>query len=323
MSSTPWINKYRPGKLKHIVGQDVVIKNLQNWIKSRDLPHVILQGPPGTGKTSAVISLANELFGKYKTERILELNASNDRGINIVRNDIMKFTKFSIDDIENIPNFKLIVLDEADAMTQDAQAALRQIIEDNSQKARFIFMCNYINKIIEPLKSRCAVLKFNNVSGKNFSKRLKKIAKNENMIISKKIIKKIVKLSEGDMRNGIMCLQNLKYLRCEITDREVLEEYGIISNEYLSLIIFIIKEKNIKKIHKLTKDILSYGIDIARLIKQLSFTISKDKLIIEKAKKNMIQYYLDVLIRIREGGDEYIQLFSLLSMSAELIQLKN
>lgn len=164
-----------------------------------------------THNTSTVISLAKELYGsKLMEKRVLELNASDERGIDVVRNKIIKFSRTSIS--SSYPTYKLVILDEADAMTSEAQLALGTVIETMSKTTRFCFICNYINKIIPPILSRCRQFRFENITDNNMKKRLKYIAKNENLVVDEEVVDKVIEISKGDIRHSIMLLQNLKYM---------------------------------------------------------------------------------------------------------------
>ncbi|MGI0056865.1 MAG: replication factor C small subunit, partial [Nitrosarchaeum sp.] len=204
--SNMWVEKYRPMKLSSIVNQREVIGSLKSLLKNvSEIPHLMFSGSAGVGKTTTALCLAREILGEYWKDHTLELNASDERGINMVRERVKKFARFSGLDTK-IP-FKLIILDEADEMTSDAQTALRRIIEDTARYCRFILIANNISKIIEPLQSRCAVFKFTRISEKEVVSYLEEICKKEKIKFDEKGLRTIYSYSEGDMRHAINILQ--------------------------------------------------------------------------------------------------------------------
>ncbi len=201
-----WVEKYRPMKLSNIVNQKEVIGSLSALLRNTpEMPHLMFSGSAGVGKTTAALCIAREILGDSWREYTLELNASDERGINMVRDRVKKFARFSGLDT-SIP-FKLVILDEADEMTPDAQTALRRIIEDTSVHCRFIMIANNISKIIEPLQSRCAVFKFTRISEEDVAGYLEEICKKEKLKYTKDGLKTIYSYSEGDMRHSINMLQ--------------------------------------------------------------------------------------------------------------------
>src|SRR5574338_1084422 len=195
--ATMWVEKYRPEKLSSIINQKEVIGSLKSLLKNTsEIPHLMFSGSAGVGKTTAAICLAREILGDHWKEYTLELNASDERGINMVRERVKKFARFSGLDT-SIP-FKLIILDEADEMTSDAQTALRRIIEDTAKHCRFIMIANNISKIIEPLQSRCAVFKFTRIPEEDIVSHLEEICKKEKIKYNADGLKTLYQYSEGD-----------------------------------------------------------------------------------------------------------------------------
>lgn len=199
-----WIEKYRPSTLDEVSSHKQIIKTLRKFISNNTLPHLCFYGPPGTGKTSTCVALARELYGRHYRVMVLELNASDDRGIGVVRTRIKDFASTCAFDVSGV---KLIILDEADAMTNEAQLALRRIMELYSDNVRFCIICNYLTKIIDPLQSRCNKFKFNALESKHIKKRIDFIAGEEGITLEKGVKSVLVKECSGDMRSIVNSLQ--------------------------------------------------------------------------------------------------------------------
>lgn len=230
--SSSWIEKYRPKHLKNIIGQNNIISTIKNMIKHNySITNLLFYGMPGTGKTTTILSLCYELFGPNNFKnRVLELNASDERGIGVVRDSILRFAKTSLSSPDpNYPSppIKLIILDEADAMTYDAQSALRKIMEDYLETTRFCIICNYIEKIIKPIVSRCMFFNFVPLDNKLIIRHLKKIAEKEKLKLNDEDIENIYKSYNGDLRQAISSLQQLKYIDDEDLEDEIMEKFNI------------------------------------------------------------------------------------------------
>merc|ERR1719373_906585 len=202
----PWVEKYRPDRIDDVAQQEEVVKALQGSLQTGELPNLMFYGPPGTGKTTVALALMKQFFGKDWKTRVKELNASDDRGIQAVREKVKTFAQLTIgtsgaaDLAASKARFRVVILDEADSMTHDAQASLRRIMEEFVHVTRFIIICNYVSKIIEPLHSRCSKFRFQLV-GADFQKaRLLTICKEENIKIVGKSLDSLIALSKGDMR---------------------------------------------------------------------------------------------------------------------------
>lgn len=202
----PWVEKYRPHLLKDIVGNEETVERLQQIAQDGNMPHMIISGLPGIGKTTSIHCLAHEMLGDSYSQAVLELNASDDRGIDVVRNTIKHFAQKKC----HLPagRHKIIILDEADSMTAGAQQALRRTMELYSNSTRFAFACNQSNKIIEPLQSRCAILRYSKLSDEQVLKRLLEIIKAENVEYTNDGLEAIIFTAEGDMRQAINNLQS-------------------------------------------------------------------------------------------------------------------
>ncbi|KAI9101280.1 P-loop containing nucleoside triphosphate hydrolase protein [Phlyctochytrium arcticum] len=201
----PWVEKYRPVVLKDIVGNEETVSRLQIIGQEGNMPNIIISGPPGIGKTTSILCLANELLGPLQKEAVLELNASDDRGIDVVRNRIKMFAQKKV----SLPasRHKIIILDEADSMTAGAQQALRRTMEIFSSTTRFALACNMSSKIIEPIQSRCAILRYARLSDEQLLKRLTEVCAFENVKYSPEGLEAIIFTAEGDMRQAINNLQ--------------------------------------------------------------------------------------------------------------------
>lgn len=200
-----WVEKYRPKRIGDVVDQEEVVNSIKNILNNpNEMPHLLFAGPAGVGKTTIALCLVRELLGENWRDNTLELNASDERGINMVREKVKMFARFT--SMQNIP-FKIIILDEADEMTSDAQTALRRIMEDTSRTTRFILICNYLSQIIEPIQSRCVVFKFRALSKDDVVNHLIKICKNENIKYDEDALEEIYKFTEGDLRHSINILQ--------------------------------------------------------------------------------------------------------------------
>jgi replication factor C small subunit len=217
-SHTIWIEKYRPQKLADIVGQNEIIERLESYVKSGNLPHLLFTGTAGVGKTTAAVALAREFFGDSWHMNFRELNASDERGIDVVRNQIKQFARTS--PLEGA-TFKILFLDEADALTPDAQAALRRTMESYAQTCRFILSCNYSSKIIDPIQSRCAIYRFRALGREAVKEEIQRIAQQESLKIQDAAIDAIIYIAQGDMRKAINALQGAAIISREIDEKMV------------------------------------------------------------------------------------------------------
>ena len=344
LDSIPWIEKYRPRKLEDMTQSQNLLDLFQNSIKTGNMTHYLFYGPPGTGKTSAILAMGRELFKQYFPTRVIEFNASDDRGINAVRekitNEAKKYvTEIICEDGTKIPPYKIIILDEADSMTDEAQDALRVIIEQYSTVTRFCFICNYISKITDAIKSRCSPVYFKKLSNECMISKLNEIAVKETMDLQENILNTIIDVSNGDMRKAIMLLQNLKYLynyktnmkkplaqmslselqripiinininKDAITETDIYNIAASISMaDALKIIDGILSCQSIIEICKYSKEIIARGYPIDNVLLQLNKAVLCTKNLNDYQKARVIDYSGKIFLKMKECSNEYIQL---------------
>lgn len=260
-----------------MVEQSEVVAVLRKCVEGADLPNMLLYGPPGTGKTSTILAAARQIFGDMFRERILELNASDERGINVVRSKIKNFAQLTASgtrpDGRPCPPFKIIILDEADSMTHAAQAALRRTMEKQSRSTRFCLVCNYVSRIIEPITSRCTKFRFKPLGEDKIIERLKHICELEGVSIDEEAFKSIVNISGGDMRRAITTLQScyrLKGAQHKIQVEDLLEMSGIIPETYLSEYLEVCRSGNYKNLEDFVRNIGYEAYSIGQMLEQFN-----------------------------------------------------
>uniref|UniRef100_A0A6C0LQP2 AAA+ ATPase domain-containing protein n=1 Tax=viral metagenome TaxID=1070528 RepID=A0A6C0LQP2_9ZZZZ len=350
--SIPWIEKYRPKKIDNITQDSTLIEMFRNVITTGDISHLLFYGAPGTGKTSAILAIGRELFKEEFHNRIVEFNASDDRGINAVREKITHEAKKYVSEMVSqdgtiLPAFKIIILDEADSMTDEAQDALRVIIEEYSRVTRFCFICNYITKITDAIKSRCSIVYFKKLSDECMINKLMEIAKLESINVPDKIFSTIIEVANGDMRKAITILQNLKYkynflkllkipkykltddefnfiskiipkhissINVDITSEDIYELAAFINMKHADKIIDnIINSKNISQLVKLCREIIASGYPIDGIINQINVSITNSNKFTDKQKAYIFVHSGTILLKMKGCASEYIQLLDFLS----------
>ncbi len=269
-----WTEKYRPKALDEIVDQEEIVSRLKEFVKRGAMPHCLFAGPPGTGKTTAALCLAHDLFGERFQDVFLELNASDERGIDVVRTTVKEFARMA--SLSQVP-FKILVLDEADNMTNDAQAALRRTMEKYTETCRFVLCCNYSGRIIEPIQSRCALFRFTPLPESKIVEHLHHIAKQEGLKVTESGLKSVVEVAEGDLRKGINTLQAAASMSKGIT--------------------------------------VKYGLSGSEIVRQIHSEIFRLP-VPEKQRISLIEAVGEIDYRLVQGGDEEIQLSALLAKLA-------
>jgi len=240
----PWIEKYRPTSFDDIILNEHIVLALNKFIENKTLPHLLFHGPSGTGKTSTIMACANKLYGDHIESMVLELNASDERGIEVVRTRIKQFVTTSNMYGNNM--FKLVILDETDAMTNDAQAILRKVIEENVFNARFCLLCNYIKKITPALQSRCVCFKFKPLSNSQILQKIKFICESENVNITDDGYDTVIDMSEGDMRKAINTIQSTNMAHDQVNTHTINQMFGLPNNDTINDIIESLFTKDMK-----------------------------------------------------------------------------
>ncbi|MBD3262851.1 replication factor C small subunit [Candidatus Woesearchaeota archaeon] len=305
-----WTEKYRPKKLEGIRGQDDITSRLKAFMKSRSFPHLLFAGPAGTGKTTAALAISREIYGEDWSDNILELNASDERGINVVRNKIKDFARTKA--LEDVP-FKVIYLDESDALTKEAQHALRRIMEDYTHTVRFILSCNYSSKIISPIQSRCAVFRFKPLPKESVVEILNKIIKNEDLVAEQEALELIYEVSEGDMRKAENLLQACASVTKNVNIKAVTEVVGFAEPQEIEKIIKLsIAGRFTDAKKKLTEVMVGYGLSGLDVVKQIQKQIWKLN-IDDSIKIKLIRACGEYEFRLVEGSNEFIQLAAMLA----------
>lgn len=308
-----WIEKYRPERLDDIVGQDEIIKRLKSYVKTRNLPHLLFSGPPGVGKTAAAISIVKEIFGDTWRNNFIELNASDERGIDIIRHKVKDFARMAP---LGEADFKVIFLDEADALTNDAQSALRRTMERYSATTRFILSCNYSSKIIEPIQSRCAVYRFKPLSKEAVAKRIKYIAGEEGLAMTEGGMQAIEYVAGGDMRKAINALQAAALIGDKVDEETIYQITATAKPEEIRAFISKALSGDFAGARSMLDDLLlTKGLSGEDVIVQMHRAML-DMDLPDKKKVKLIDRIGEIDFRMTEGANERIQLEALLAYFA-------
>ena len=314
-----WTEKYRPANLSQVIGETPIVERLKGFVKTGNFPNMIFAGAAGIGKTTCAIAMARELYGDATNESFLELNASDSRGIDVIRGRVKEFARtLSL----NSGAVKIIFLDEADALTPEAQHALRRTMEKYSATTRFIFSANYANKIIEPIQSRCVVLRFKPLKEEDMREYIKRVAKGEKLDISEKAVEALIYVSDGDLRKLTNVLQSAAVMSEKIGEKEI---YDIAARarpkEITSMLKYALDGNFVEARNELNKLFLNYGMGGEDILLQ-AYRESLEMDINDRLKLKLIAAIGDYNFRIVEGANEKIQIESMLARLALLASEK-
>ncbi|KAH8364930.1 replication factor C subunit 2 [Drosophila serrata] len=314
----PWVEKYRPRNVDDVVEQSEVVAVLRKCVEGGDLPNMLLYGPPGTGKTSTILAAARQIFGDMYKDRILELNASDERGINVVRTKIKNFSQLSASSVRPdgrpCPPFKIIILDEADSMTHAAQSALRRTMEKESRSTRFCLICNYVSRIIVPITSRCSKFRFKALGEEKIITRLRHICDTEGVKIDEDAYKSIVKISAGDLRRAITTLQScyrLKGSEHTINTADLFEMSGVIPDYYLDDYLEVCRSGNYERLEQFVREIGYSAYSVGQMMEQFVEFIVHHPGLNDPQKAKILDKLGECCYRLQDGGSEYLQIMDL------------
>lgn len=306
-----WIEKYRPKTFSDIKGQVEIVKRVQALVEKQNIPHLLFAGPAGLGKSTMAIVIARELFKDSWHGNFLELNASDERGIDIVRNKIKDFARTKA--LSDVP-FKVIFLDECDALTKEAQQALRRTMENYAQTTRFLLSCNYSSKIIDPIQSRCTVFRFKPLKEEHINEIIDLISQKENLQIDQDARKALFSVSRGDVRRLENILQASAAVKSQITAELVYNVASFARPAEVKTILESCTKQNFKEAKKqLLKVMLEYGLAGVDIIKQLQAAVWQLENVPDRTKLELSKACGEAEFRMIEGADEYIQLEALIA----------
>ncbi len=305
-----WVEKYRPKTLDEMVGQNEIVPRLKIFVAKKALPHLLFAGPAGTGKTTATLCIARELFGEAWQQNLLELNSSDERGIDTIRTKVKDYARTR--PIGEVP-FKIIMLDESDALTSDAQHALRRTMEKYTGTCRFILDCNYSSRIIEPIQSRCAVFRFKRLSEVDVEKMLKRIARAEKLTLTPEGIKALIYAGRGDIRKTINVLQSAASVKNKIDEKTVYDAVAAARpDDIRNMLELALAGKFLEAREKLQGLLIDKGLAGEDVIEQVHREIFNLKLS-ERAKVDLVDRLGEFSFRLVQGANERIQLEAMLA----------
>ncbi len=312
-----WVEKHRPRSVSQIRGQSSAVERLVVYAANIDFPHLLFAGPPGTGKTTAAMALARDVFGEGFRENMLEMNASDERKLESIRTKVKQFARTAP---LHGADFKIIFLDEADALTNDAQGALRRIMEKYAETCRFILSCNYSSKIIEAIQSRCAVFRFRPLAEDQVDEMIRSVASSEDITLENEAAEAIVHVSLGDLRKAITALQVAASLSSTVTRDLIYETTATAPPEELHGYLLACKEDGFQPARRRLKGLLDkYGLAGTDMVNQLHRGLGEVAFLDEKQKLAVTEAMAETDYRMVEGGGEALQLDAMTATICSLI----
>lgn len=308
VDSTIWADKHRPDTLSHVRGNEQTVDLLSQWVDDDSVPNLLFAGPAGTGKTASAVAFAKDKFGDAWQDHFLQLNASDDRGIDVVRNEIKQFARLStVSDYQ----FKLIFLDESDSLTRDAQPALRRIMEDYSDRTRFILSCNFPSQIIDPIQSRCSVLRFEPLADAQMESMLEEVLLKEDVTAKHDQIEKIVSHADGDARTAVHTLQSA------VVD-------GAVKDGAIEALTAFPAEEEVRELLNMAvqgddecmarvDEMLNNGVDVSLLLEQFVDAVRETDELPADARMKMLDKIGECEYRVTHGSNPRVQMHSLLA----------
>ncbi|XP_020091014.1 replication factor C subunit 3 isoform X1 [Ananas comosus] len=311
--SAPWVEKYRPKSLADVAAHRDIVDTIDRLTNENRLPHLLLYGPPGTGKTSTILAVARKLYGSQYQNMILELNASDDRGIGVVRQQIQDFASARSLSFGAKPSVKLVLLDEADAMTKDAQFALRRVIEKHTKSTRFALICNHVNKIIPALQSRCTRFRFAPLEATHIRERLQYVIKAEGLDVDESGLTALVRLSNGDMRKALNILQSTHMASQHITEEAVYLCTGNPMPKDIEQIAYWLLNESFTTSFRYISDIkMRKGLALIDIVREVTMFVFKIQMP-SNVQVKLINDLADIEYRLCSACNDKLQLGSLIS----------
>lgn len=327
-SHKPWVEKYRPATLDDVVHHNEIVAVLKQTLVNNDFPNLLLYGPPGTGKTSSIMALARAMFGSRTDQRVLHLNASDERGIAVIRERVRKFAQsvpmnFSGDasssqKVKKMARLKLIILDEADSMTGAAQACLRRTMEIYSKTTRFCLICNYVSRIIEPIASRCSKFRFQSITEPIMRERLEHICRKEDVKYSdEKVLDHLIAVCDGDLRQAITTLQSAHRLTGQNNQIDldlIYEVSGSIPRRHINRFVAVCRSKSLERLEDYMTDLINEGYTASQFLSQIHEWLLTQSSLSDANLANILPALALAEHRFCDGSDEFIQLMYVASV---------